>query len=799
MTVAESFSTSKGFAVILSKPKACGIDYAKLSEEMEVKVVEAQCTEAVIYDIDMKKLEDQEEKVAAAVGQILSAEPDSVGIGWAQDEKHAIGNFAILRPNQETKDFCSKQDNISVELRELLKDILPDQSRDSRDLFLQNVDAKTVADNIEEIKEALARALGVPASEIEIKNIKDTGKGTVIEFEKPCSTNLPEDNWKLAEDLKQTPVLTDIEVPSTIVCPVILFGTSADKVQENADDLCAKLAELIRSSPEKTAVVIEPNGENVLVKFIFSDPDSHVKFEVESGTVPNDIREAIAKDEALSKVFPNQQDQAGAVAIRGLPFEQGSKKTEALQDNLCKACGCLSSDIDITQLIDLEGSTVVCFTKPSRGGLTDDERTAMGKSLASVDFDDDIFGGAAVPDEDEEADSNASAAETDVKADPTKAPKTYEVVDAAIWDFLIYNCFIEDVEPIQENIREKLSKLLGLKSENVGMVFMQGEEDDHVTLRFAISEADESVKQQLDNDLAQKLRDLIIKDESLQGMPSQEMNNGLICFLNIDKSGLEPLIDSVREAIAKALGIPPGDVRILSLSDTSQGSLVEFTKPLASAIDVELIEDDIHHLKEFEDVALADIGKVEVLLYGMSPADVKKNDERFCNIMAQLLDILPNQISVTPTAIGTNTNADFVVIYPDDDTLAKCASGDIPPQFRHAIDYAHDLHLPDQRMESASMFIKDADIATLDKDELKKALSRSLGVTPSTIDIEDMFETDDGLVVNYTKPKSTKNDFDAFLKELSEGSSKATGVNDTASVTSFCTTRQRMRCIRLER
>ena len=34
------------------------------------------------------------------------------------------------------------------------------------------------------------------------------------------------------------------------------------------------------------------------------------------------------------------------------------------------------------------------------------------------------------------------------------------------------------------------------------------------------------------------------------------------------------MIDSVREAIAKALHIPPGDVEITGLSDTSQGGRV---------------------------------------------------------------------------------------------------------------------------------------------------------------------------------------------------------------------------------
>ena len=42
-------------------------------------------------------------------------------------------------------------------------------------------------------------------------------------------------------------------------------------------------------------------------------------------------------------------------------------------------------------------------------------------------------------------------------------------------------------------------------------------------------------------------------------------------MLNIDKAGLEPLIDAVKEAIAKALGINPEDMEILSTNDTPLG------------------------------------------------------------------------------------------------------------------------------------------------------------------------------------------------------------------------------------
>eukprot|EP00492_Amphilonche_elongata_P003237 TRINITY_DN3542_c0_g1_i1.p1 TRINITY_DN3542_c0_g1~~TRINITY_DN3542_c0_g1_i1.p1 ORF type:complete len:194 (+),score=41.48 TRINITY_DN3542_c0_g1_i1:317-898(+) len=190
---------------------------------MEVEVVEAACTEAVLYDTPISELEEAESKVADAVAEVLGAAPESIGAGWSQDGKHAIGNFLSLSPNQETRDVCAEKDNISKELRDLLKDMLPDQSRDSTELYLQGVDAEAVNDNIDDIKEALAKALGVPIGEIDITKVSATPKGVIVELEKPSCAKLPEDNWKLAEDLKKTPGLEAVEVPPIVQCPVLLL------------------------------------------------------------------------------------------------------------------------------------------------------------------------------------------------------------------------------------------------------------------------------------------------------------------------------------------------------------------------------------------------------------------------------------------------------------------------------------------------------------------------------------------------------------------------------------------------
>merc|ERR1719483_527283 len=658
--------------------------------------------------------------------------------------------------------------------------------------------------------------------------------------------NLPEDNWKLAEELKKTPGLENLEIPPTAVCPVLLFDTDVDTCKENSEPLCEKFAEMIKSSPEKTTALMEPSGKNVLAKFVMTDPDSHVKFEVENGDVPSNFREALSDDENLSRVFPNQKNQPRAISISGLSFSVANDNTADLQDNLTQACGCMDSDIDITQLIETKNSTVVCYTKPCNGSLTEDERAEMEKLLAVPGVMEpnvgggslDPVGGAAMTDDSSDKDpgeggagaagdgeeniraaenaagdgeENVQAAENsagdgeenvqapgiagetpaalDVKSPaapehkveiPKVPQKAYEVADATTWDFLVFNAFCDDVEPIQENLMEKLTQLLDVNSDNIGLTCMQGENDDHVTCRFAIAEPSDEVRAKLNPELAQKLRQMINEDKSLEGLPSQESNNGCICMLNIDKAGLEPLIDAVKEAIAKALGINPEDMEILSTNDTPLGVLVEFTKPLASAVDVELIEEDIHHIPEFEEVALADVGKVYVLLYGMTPEDVEKNNDRFTTVMAQLLDIMSNQIAITAEPRGNNTTAQFVVIYPDEETLAKCYSPDIPPAFRKAIDDAHDINVADQSSEKTSVAMKNIDLNSSNPDTIKKALAESLGVDEDAVEVDDIFETDDGVVVNYTKPKAAMTNHRGLLRAMTTENVAPASVDDTA-------------------
>ena len=77
---------------------------------------------------------------------------------------------------------------------------------------------------------------------------------------------------------------------------------------------------------------------------------------------------------------------------------------------------------------------------------------------------------------------------------------------------------------------EKLTQLLDVNSDNIGLTCMQGEKEDHVTCRFAIAEPSDEVREKLNSDLAQKLREMINEDKSLEGLPSQESNHTLMKY-----------------------------------------------------------------------------------------------------------------------------------------------------------------------------------------------------------------------------------------------------------------------------
>jgi len=62
-------------------------------------------------------------------------------------------------------------------------------SADTFELFLQNVNANAVRDNDMTIKARVAKAIRIPASEVDIKNMVQKPNGTVIEVAIPTSKN----------------------------------------------------------------------------------------------------------------------------------------------------------------------------------------------------------------------------------------------------------------------------------------------------------------------------------------------------------------------------------------------------------------------------------------------------------------------------------------------------------------------------------------------------------------------------------------------------------------------------------
>lgn len=257
-------------------------------------------------------------------------------------------------------------------------------------------DIDSVKKNKDALVAAIAKACGVPPSEINITDISETSSGVVVSFEKPKCTTLDKDDLSSALKAVGDGFETGEEVA---IVEVTLYDVTKRKAKRKEQPMRKLMAKLFAMEPENIVVDLLSDKPDTRAVFILLNPNGKQKALANSGEIPYKFRMMLNADLDVRRSFPDQVGESSAVCINGVDIEslKDVSNQSAMRHFLAQAATIPRNKIDIAKIWDTDGGLIVQFVHPSRVHFTEDQKGVFATSVQKMDgFQDCIITDAAI-------------------------------------------------------------------------------------------------------------------------------------------------------------------------------------------------------------------------------------------------------------------------------------------------------------------------------------------------------------------------------------------------------------------